>query len=78
MFVLFEKSHRNGGTKVRYLEGGPFGPVLKKKIWPWTNIKFQKKANAVWRKTNGQTFRKTAKCSLEKTDKHFEKQTNVV
>ena len=28
MFVLFEKSHRNGGTKVRYLEGGPFGPVL--------------------------------------------------
>ena len=51
---------------------------LQKKIWPWTNIKFQKKANAVWRKTNGQTFRKTAKCSLEKTDKHFEKQTNVV
>ena len=29
---------------------------------------FQKKANAVWRKTNGQTliFRKTEKCSLEK------------
>ena len=51
---------------------------LQKKIWPWTNIKFQKKANAVWRNTNGQTFRKTAKCSLEKTDKHFEKQTNVL
>ena len=28
MFVLFEKSHRNGGTKVRYLEEGPFGPVI--------------------------------------------------
>ena len=28
MFVVFEKSHRNGGTKVRYLEGGPFGPVF--------------------------------------------------
>ena len=27
MFVLFEKSHGNGGTKVRYLKGGPFGPV---------------------------------------------------
>ena len=30
LFVLFEKSHGNGGTKVRYLEGGPFGPVLGK------------------------------------------------
>ena len=43
---------------------------------------FKKKANAVWRKTNGQTliFRKTEKCSLEKNrmDKHLEKQTNVV
>ena len=31
----------------------------------WTNI-FKNKANAVWRKINGQTFPKTAKCSLEK------------
>ena len=41
---------------------------------------FKKEANAVWRKMNGQTFPKTAKCSLEKkrTGKHFEKQTKVV
>ena len=40
----------------------------------------KKKANAVWRKTNGQTFPKTAKCSLEKKrmGKHFEKQTKLI
>ena len=44
------------------------------------NKHFKKKANAVWRKMNGQTFPKTEKCSLEKkrTGKHFEKQTKVV
>ena len=45
----------------------------------WTNIS-KKKANAVWRKTNGQTFPKTAKCSLEKKrmGKHFEKKTKLI
>ena len=36
---------------------------LKKKIWPWTNIKFQKKQMQF-----GET----------RTDKHFEKQQNAV
>ena len=64
LFVLFEKSHRNGGTKVRYLEGGPFGPVsrvARRCRWPFTASPSKCRKTAV----------KVSICSVQCT-RHFE------